>query len=309
MTTPRFATLLAGVTLTMVTSIAAAQSTVYSTGFEVGDGITVGNLNGQASWVVDSGGTANVAAGAGAGASAQFVQMGANSTISRATASTDDQVIVRASYQGAGSPTLTTPTAGPTAALIGFRTVSGSAIAIAAWDGTTNQWVEPASPVTFSNTDWHEVVVALDYSTKTYNVRVNGANHLQGVCFRDMSVSQLNGIGAGSQTAAKVDSVGLFASGPNGDYDADGWTDKFETAGGNSSPLAGTSTVDYVAGNEPSLGDLNADFNHDAADYALLATNLVNGGATADMNGDGSVNAADVTHYGNRVAGVIAVMR
>ena len=294
-----------------ITSAAAAQSTVYATGFEAGDGISTGNLNGQASWVVEAGGTATVTAGSGAGASARFVQLGANSTITRAASHADDQVLIRGYYQGGGSATLTAPVGGnPIAALIGFRQINGSTIAIAAWNGTTSQWVEPAGPVAFSNTAWHEIVIALDYSDKTFSVRVNGANHLQGLGFRDISVSQLNGFGAGSETAAKVDSIGLYASGASGDYDADGWTDRFETAGGASNPLAGTATTDYVTGNEPSLGDLNNDNVHD--DYAALAQALADGTAsvsTGDVNGDNVVDVTDVSHYGNRVSGTVSVMR
>lgn len=297
----------------LMTSAAVAQSTVYATGFEAGDGIATGNLNGQNSWVVEAGGTATVTAGSGAQSSARFVQLGANSTITRAAASGSSQVLIRGYYQGGGSATLTAPVGGnPIAALIGFRQVDANNIAIAAWNGTTSQWTEPAGPVTFSNTGWHEIVIALDYTTKTFNVRVNGANHLQNLGFRDNSVSQLNGIGAGSETAARVDSIGLFASGANGDYDQDGWTDKFETAAGNSNPFAGTATTDFTAGNEPSLGNLNADGFHDAADYALLATAVANGTAsvaTGDMNGDGAVTVSDITHYGNRVAGTVSVMR
>lgn len=293
------------------TSVAAAQSTLYQTGFEPGDGIAAGPLNGQAGWAVAGSGV--VTAGGGAQGSATFVQLGANSTITRATTTPDDQVLVRGHYQGAGSTTLVIPaTASPIAALVGFRTIDAGHIAIAAYNGATSQWVEPAGPVAFSNTAWHEIVIAMDYATKTFNVTVNGAPHLANVGFRDVGVSQLNGITAGSQTAARVDSVGLFASGPAGDFDTDGWSDAFETTGGASNPFAGTATVDYVTGDEPALGDLNGDNNHDAADYALLATAVVNGTAsvaTGDMNGDGVVDVADVSRFGNRVAGNIAIMR
>lgn len=296
----------------VASSVAVAQSTVYSTGFEAAGGFIPGNLNGQDSWAV-TGGASNVTVGLGAQSSAQFVQLGAASVISRSASNAANRAIVRSYYQGNGSATLVAPTGpSPIAAAIAFRTVDASNIAVAGWDGSTNAWVEPAGPVTFSNAAWHEIVVTMDYTAHTFNVRVDGQNHLQNVPFDDVTVNQLHGISASSTTSSRVDGIGLFASAANGDYDGDGWTDKFESSGGNSNPLVGTSSTDYVTGDEPSFGDFNADNFHDAADYQALAAQLTNGTAsvaTGDMNGNGTVDVRDVTVYGNRVAGIITLMR
>lgn len=289
---------------------ARAQSTVYATGFEVGDGFTAGALAGQGGWAVGSG-SANVTAGSGAGGSAQFVQMGTNSVANRPATSAASRVLVRTYYQGTGTATLLPPT-GPNAAALAFRTLDASNVTLAAWDGTANAWVEPAGPPALSNSAWHEIVVSLNYTAKTFNVRVNGANYLQNIPFDDNTVSDLEGISTSSTSNAKFDSIALYDSGANGDYDGDGWTDQFETAAGNSNPLAGNPGVAYTTGEEPSYGDYNADNNHDLTDAQLLAAQIANGTAspsTGDFQVNGVVDVRDVTYFANKVGGVNALYR
>lgn len=310
MPTPFAGSLLLAASLVVAASPVLAQSTVYQTGFEAGDGFTANPLAGQDGWTVGSG-TADVVGGSGANASSQFVQLGANSVASRAAANGANRAVVRGYYQGSGTATLLNPT-GPNAAALAFRTLDASNVTLAAWNGTTNTWVEPAGPPALSNTAWHEVVVALNYTAKTFNVRVNGANYLENIPFDDNTVVSLNGISASSGTNAKIDSLGLFESGANGDYDGDGWTDQFETSGGNSNPLAGNPGVAYTPGEEPTYGDFDADNDHDGADAAILAGQIANGTAspaTGDFQVNGAVDVRDVTFFSNRAAGIFPLYR
>src|SRR5690606_4145359 len=121
----------------VLASTANAQSVISSNSFDGGD-FSVGNLNGPSGWVVDSG-TASVVTGPLTAAEGDgYVQLDANTAASLAAAAPGgtNYVIVEGYYYGAGSETLTAPTGGnPIAVLLGFRTIDGSNIAVAAYDG------------------------------------------------------------------------------------------------------------------------------------------------------------------------------
>ncbi len=287
-----------------------AQSVISNNSFD-GPDFDAGNLNGQQGWVVDSG-TANVVTGPlTAPQGSNYVQLAANTAASLAAPAPGgtDYVIVEGFYYGSGSQTLTAPSGGnPIAVLLGFRSVDASNIAVAAFDGVAGDFVEPAGPVTFSNSAWHQMTVAIDYSGKTFSLAVDGQPHLQNVSFRDNSVASLNGIGVGSESGANVDSIVLYASSAVGDYDLDGFTDNFEVGYG-TSPVVGTPPPEYVDGETPSFGDLNNDNRHDADDVQLLAQQIVDGTADLDITGSGGTNVEDVTAYALFTAGISPVLK
>ncbi len=289
---------------------ANAQSVVSSNNFE-GPDFSAGNLDAQQGWVVDSG-TAEVVSGPlTAAEGGSYVQLGANTAASLAAPAPGgtDYVIVEGFYYGGGSETLTAPTGGnPIAVLLGFRSIDASNIAVAAYDGVEGDFVEPNGPIAFSSTDWHQMTVAIDYSSRTFSLAVNGQPHLQNVAFRDDSVASLNGIGIGSESGANVDAITLYASSPLGDYDGDGFSDNFEVGWG-TSPLAGTPPPAYDPAETPSFGDLNGDNNHDSADVQLLAQQIVDGTADLDITDSGTTNVEDVTAYALFVSGQSPILK
>jgi hypothetical protein len=294
----------------VLASTANAQSVISSNSFDGGD-FSVGNLNGQSGWVVDSG-TASVVTGPLTAAEGDgYVQLDANTAASLAAAAPGgtNYVIVEGYYYGAGSETLTAPTGGnPIAVLLGFRTIDGSNIAVAAYDGVAGDFVEPAGPVAFSNSAWHQMTVAIDYGSRTFSLAVDGQPHLQNVAFRDDSVSSLSGIGIGSESGANVDAITLYASSPVGDYDQDGFSDNFEVGFG-TSPTVGTPPPSYDPAVTPNYGDLNSDNRHDLDDVQLLAQQIVDGSADLDINDSGATNVEDVTAYALFASGQSPILK
>lgn len=288
---------------------ANAQSIISSNSFD-GPDYSAGNLNAQQGWVVDSG-TAQVVTGPLTPAQGSgYVQLGANTAASLAAPSPGtNYVIVEGYYYGSGSQTLTAPTGGnPIAVLLGFRSVDASNIAVAAYDGVAGDFVEPAGPVTFSNSAWHQMTVAIDYGNRSFSLAVNGQPHLQNIPFRDDTVSSLNGIGIGSESGANVDAITLYASSPEGDYDGDGFSDNFEVGWG-TPPTVGTPPPTYDPAETPSYGDLNNDGSHDIADVQLLAQQIVDGTASLDITDSGATNVEDVTAFALFVSGQSPVLK
>jgi hypothetical protein len=289
---------------------ANAQSTISANNFG-GPDFATGDLNGQQGWVVDSGAATVVTGPLTPVSNGAYVQLGANTAASLAAPapSGTNHVIVEGHYYGPGSQTLTAPSNGnPIAVLLGFRTVDANNIAIAAYDGDADDFVEPSGPVTFANNQWHQLTVAINYDDKTFAMAVNGQPHLQNVSFRDSSVASLNGIGVGSENGANVDAITLYASSPHGDFDGDGFTDAFEISQG-TDPLTGTPPPNYLPGETPSFGDLNNDGSHDMDDVAILAQQIVDGTANLDITGSGTTNVEDVTAYALFASGQSPILK
>jgi hypothetical protein len=221
---------------------ASAQTTIYQTDFEStadpsGTNFTLGNLNGKGSWVVEAGGTANVVnSPLTAPSGSNYVAMGSNTAISRTITNASSRVLMRGFYYGTGSTELQVPDAGtPMAAVLGFRTLSPSTFTIAAYDGVAGDYVEATGTPAFSNTQWHKIVISLNYTTKRYDVSVNNQPLLQNVNFRDSSINQLSGFQSYSETSSNIDRIGFFAS--NGDFDGDGISDDDEMRMPGADPL------------------------------------------------------------------------
>jgi hypothetical protein len=229
---------LATLVTAMVSPLLAAGTPTYQTGFEAtadvsGVNFTAGTLNGQGQWSAT--GTANVVAGTGAGGSAQFVQQGANSTISRSATpgASINHALMRGYYNGGGDTELVLPEGNRSfAAIIGFLRIDQTTFRIAGWNGAASPaaWVQSSG--TFTSGQWHEVIVALDYRSgqKNFVVAVNGVSQVGTLGFHSPALATFNGFESHSGSGANVDTVGLFAS--DGDYDGDGILDAAEVTGG-----------------------------------------------------------------------------
>ena len=278
----------------------AADSTVYDTSFEAsgdpsGVSFSIGDLNGQGSWTVDAG-TAevtNASISGGVPDGTQYVSQGVNSSISRSlsTASADDRVIMVSQYNGSGSATLETPSdSTPMAVVLGFQSVSGG-IQLAAWDGVDNAYVTGA---TVDADTWHEIIVSINYTTKIYDVMVNGTPYLQEVNFHDSSVTGLSGFQSSSENSSAIDGVQFFTS--DGDFDNDGVPDDEEVRQPGGDPTDDTKTPG-VRGDVSGDGTVTPLDSQDAFDCYLLG-DCVGGksASNADIapdNGDGCVGAGD----------------
>jgi hypothetical protein len=223
-----------------ITASVEAQ-VIYETDFEPSADIgffnyTLGNLDGQDSWSVEEGGTAEVS-NSGAANGEQFVSQSSNSVISRVV--TDDsttRILIRAYYNGSGSDTLEVPTsATPIAAVVGFRSLDESTYQLAAFDGVSSQFVEPVSHDGFDNSQWHKVILSLNYADKDFDISVDNEPHLQKINFHNNTVGDLNGFESHSKNGSSIDTIGFFAS--DGDYDNDGFTDDEEMTTSGGDPL------------------------------------------------------------------------
>src|SRR5690606_20472380 len=96
-------------------------------------------------------------------------------------------------------------------------------------------YVEHIDTPVFSNTQWHKIIVSIDYSAKQFDVSVNNVPLLQNVNFRDTSVTALSGFQSYSEASSNVDRVGFFSS--SGDADQDGVSDDAEMATPGADPL------------------------------------------------------------------------
>lgn len=292
-----------------VVSTAAAQP-IYQTSFESSSDVstvnfTLGSLAGQgakegfAGWQVPTaatGGTANVIAGTaplGAQNGANIVSQGANSTIQANVSSTASRVLIRAYHNGAGSTSaLVVPDAATqAAAILGFES-SGGGYIVKAIDGSlaVKAYVAPAGAPVLSTANWNKIVVSVNYTTKKFDVQVNGAPYLKGLGFFN-NVASFNGFQASSQSGANIDNVGFFAS--DGDYDNDGYNDDLEINSTGGDPLDAAVAPITVA-------DVNGDTEVNLLDailYARAKSGVIptTGLTLVDLNNDGSSTAADAT--------------
>ncbi|MDX1971721.1 MAG: hypothetical protein SFY68_04225 [Candidatus Sumerlaeia bacterium] len=247
--------------------LATAEAQVlYQTSFEnsVSTGnpvaFTPGDLNNKNNWQVVQG-TATVGStnsGAVGAAGAQSVSQGTNSIIryGQLNSGTSNQVLVRGKWFGAGSQSLSLPnTSSPIAALVGFLSTGASTFTVRAYNGTTQQFVGAANPTNFSSTRWHDIDLRIDYSTKTFDVRVNGAPYILDIPFATNTINALSGFESHAESSSQTDRLIFIGSNAaSGDFDGDGVTDKdeFRTAGRDPFRNDGSPTLD-LAYNAPAI--------------------------------------------------------
>lgn len=239
-------TLASSLILAGITSAALAQTPIYQTSFEstttgdsAGQTYTAGSLNGQNSWVVETG-AANVVANPvplppvapGVSPNVNAVAQQAGSSVRRdLTQSTQETVVFRGYYFGTGVPTLDPPAADPPmAAALGFKQLNASTFQIEGYNGSA--FVAPTGVAPLSNTEWHQIIILLDYGNQVYHVSVNNVPYLSSVPF-SANVTSLNGFKASTQVGSSIDTIGFFQT--DGDADSDGIDDitEMQTEGAN----------------------------------------------------------------------------
>ena len=253
---------------------APGQSVVYETDFESsgdpsGVSYSTGDLDGQDSWTVDTGSASVADSPLTAPSGSQYVEQGVSSSISRTVSDNSSRILFRAWYYGEGSAQLQAPDAGsPVAAILGFRQEDASNFVIAAYDGTADAFVEPSPAILYSNTDWHKVIVSLNYTDGDYDIMVDDEPHSTANVFRDASVTDLNGFQSTTDTGSNIDRVGFFSS--DGDYDGDGISDDDEMTMSGADPLdpAKPGMTDGRA-----VGDFNNSGCTDIQDFLILLDN------------------------------------
>lgn len=241
-------TLASSLTIAAIATAALAQTPIYQTSFEattVGDSAgqiyAPGNLNGQNSWVVETG-SANVVANPnplpptapGVVPNLSAVAQQAGSSVRRdLTQTSDETVIFRGYYFGTGVPTLDPPAADPPmAAALGFKQLNASTFQIEGYNGTS--FVAPVGKAPLSNTQWHQIIILLDYANQVYHVSVNNVPYLESVPF-SANVTSLNGFKASTQVGSSLDTIGFFST--DGDADGDGIPDIVEMQTEGANPL------------------------------------------------------------------------
>ncbi|MDK2972315.1 MAG: hypothetical protein PWP23_2070 [Candidatus Sumerlaeota bacterium] len=302
-----------GATLLILAAAAAgtasAQTAVYQTSFETsgdpsGTSFALGSLSGVGGWTVESGGTASVASSPlTAPDGSNYVALGANTSISRAVSSGSGRVLLRGHYFGSGSSQLQVPdSTTPMAAVLGFRTLDASTFTVAAYDGVAGDYVEASGSPAFSNSQWHKIIVSIDYTAKQFDVSVDNTPLLQNVNFRDSSVTALSGFQSYSEASSNVDRIGFFSS--TGDADGDGVSDDVEMATPGADPLdpslPGIVLGDLDGNDTVTPADAQAAFecwllgNCTAAQISVGDIAPNNGSPCIDFSdGDGTITPAD----------------
>ncbi|MFH0792839.1 MAG: dockerin type I repeat-containing protein [bacterium] len=243
---------------------------VYQTGFESTDtpAYSVGNLNGQDGWTVQSGTTAEVVTDP-VFAGTQAVRLSAGAMIDRAISGTGQSVVwLEGYFRGTGSASTPDDPATPAAsAIIHFSQTNG----IQCLNGNGSgggSFVDTG--VAINSTTWYKISVKLNYTTQKWDCYVDGVKKQSVLGFRD-NVSQLNGYRNFSETISYLDSLRVLKSN-KGD------------ANGDQVVNIGDVVIVVNLSNGGTLSD------------PILADN-------ADMNNSASVTVEDVTAVANLVLG------
>lgn len=231
---------------------------------------TNGNLNGQQGWVSVPTNGAQVAAG--------VVNLAANTQIDRSITEANGQTVVWTETQFRGSGTSSAPNypADPASAIVHLSSTSG--IQPLDGNGTGGGTFRAAGNVALNNpTGWYRIIIRQDYVNKTWDLYVAQptqapALSAQDQGFRDDAVDHLGGFRQYAGVACSMDNFLIRRVAANGDVNFDGATDASDV-------------VDSVN----NLNNAGADF-YERAD--------------ADFDGNGTINAADITATVDTILGI-----
>lgn len=208
--------------------------------YNLGDLTSQGAVAGFTGWRVEAadGAAVNVVAPGGGDIPApdgsRVVAQDPNTSIIADITNASRQVGVRAYHNGAGvaEGELDAPV-GPAASVIGYVTTGAGSYNLRAWNGSlgTPGYVAPigGSP-NLSTAQYNEIIVLVNYDTKTYAVGVNGRLYFENLGFFDATIDSFSGFQASTREGARIDDLFFFET--DGDYDGDGIPDIEELRNG-----------------------------------------------------------------------------
>ncbi len=209
----------------MTVAAAGAVPTVpYVTGFEPDEtpGFSLGDLNGQGdgAWTVSEG-SAVVQDGT-VSRGAQAVEAAEGTVIDVALDGTADVIWVDTFLKTTGSLDAPTIPSEPRSSVLFFSSEDG----ILALDGDGSGSGTYTTVVgAFPTGEFIRVSIRQDYTTKTYDVWLNGIQFATGLGFKDNSISKLNGAQRRSATTSYLDDFSVTEVGIDADSDEDGLID------------------------------------------------------------------------------------
>jgi hypothetical protein len=178
-------------------SCVSAQSIPYRTDFE-SPSFTSGDLGvaGQNGWIATAGaGSIQNATANAIRSGVQSLKIFESSVVSKTiTGPSSTKVYIDGFYRGPTVDTTPDPTTlSQGSSLILFHTGQG----IMALDGNGTgggTWIAPNPAIPVSSSGLQRITIAQDYSTKTWTLYVNKSKVLEGIGFKNDSITQLSGI-------------------------------------------------------------------------------------------------------------------
>ena len=246
---------------------AGAGTNIWMTGFEPGEGFSVGALDGQNGWIA-SNGVQVVSNAANQGIQSVLVPGAdpAAAMVGRIAAVERRKVWV-GMYLRATQGTLDVESGGSLALYI-----SGGRIHV--WDGGQDDWVESDRTFDIDSTEWQRLDVCVDHDAKTSLVCLNGVLAMENAGFVDMSIQAMarlaiHGSPETNGTPIYIDDVAISSEEPAWalDFDEDGLSNAGE----------------YQAGSDVRNPDTDGDGVTDGAEVHTHGTDPVN----EDSDGDG----------------------
>lgn len=288
----------------------AAQITPpYSTGFEAGQGYTLGSLASQDGWSVPQGAAdvTNTLAQAGSNSVGLLTTSG-RAEITQAFNSFSGGTVTYVDFWsvpsvGPAQPGSTTATAGGSLFSLVRLDATGHLIALDGDGSGGGTWVPTGRTIALNGsgqaTAWVRFTLRQDYSADTWDLYLDGMPALHGLGLRDNTQTHLGAFSylATSLAVSTLDTFVVDSSNPLfTDADNDGMADSWETAAGlntgaddraSDADSDGLSNVEeYVLGTEADTADTDGDGMPDGWEIDHGANPLVND-ASADPGGVG----------------------
>jgi hypothetical protein len=295
------------------------QQVPWNTGFESGEGYTLGNADGQAGWNATPQDAAVITDGNSA--------LGTNSLLIKSSA-TQTALIDHWSVSATGCViwsemhTRTVPAPLPQ----NSETTGNSALFMlegshhfAVYDGTAGNWIILSNTPAVDHREWQQLAVRADYAAATWSLYWNNEPIIKNIGFADPSLKQMVrfALKGGNSLGDGFDALNIDTEKPlTIDEDADGLTDRTEDANQNGFVDAGE-TDPF---NPDSDGDRMIDgnetlFAHDPVSSNTFATipwttgfESADGFTTGSLNGQGGwVATAATVQQDDSVQGVQAI--
>ncbi len=193
------------------------------TGFESSDGFSLGNLDGQGDWFVETG--TSVVQNAESMYGTQAVRLDPGATIGVPISGGGSVVWIDAFVRTGGTTNV------PSLAAMGERSsvvYFGSSDGVQPLDGDgsgSGVFLTLSPPATLSPTEWRRITLRQDYTAHTWDLYIDGSLRASGLGFKDNTISSLSGLRQYSEETAYLDAVSATTVGLTDDSDSDQLSD------------------------------------------------------------------------------------